>query len=265
VGDDALYDIRTRKLRPLYGCGSAAFLNASQIACQPYESEGYVLYDVRTRKARTLPCTGLCQHYYDSQNLIAVGSEWFEVEVEPHDPCGDGIHNDCRSTTAAFYNIHTGRQQVPVVSNSETIDLNSATLTRQLCPPLLEPPGYSPTNPIANTLTLDGSFAIAQEPSAIYRERCGSDLHLSLATGVYEGGLLVLPRAAAFCSSSMQGYFLPSLQHFTINATKGALPSTCPILAPRHAYATDDQGHVWAAPLPSKLQDLITTRHHTTS
>lgn len=260
AGPYSLYNIRTRQLRKLpQGCGGDGFLTASWIVCIPNPAPLYELYNVRTRKLRRLPCDGLCQQDYYLQNLIAVGSKWFEVEIEPHDSCGDGIHNDCGPTTSAFYNTHTGKQGVPVVSSSETIDLNSVTLRRKLCPPLREPPGYSPTDPIAYTLTFDGSFAVAQQTAGIYLERCGSDLRLALVTAPYEGALILLPRAAAFCAGATEeGFFLPSDQPFTIGAaavTSGSL-TDCPVLGPRHAYAVDAQGQLWAAPLPRKLQNL---------
>lgn len=231
--------------------------------CSSSSGSSYKAFNARTRKLRRLPCHGLCQQDYYLQNLVAVGAKWFEVEVEPHESCGDGEHYTCGPTTMAFYNTRTGQQKVPLVNNSETVDLNAPTLTRPLCAPLREPPGYSPTTFGGPTLALDGSFAIAQEPSGVFLERCGRNFRLPLATAPYEGSLIVSPRAAAFCSSTIEGYLLPSLRPFTISAA----PYGCPLLlGSRHAYEIAS-GQLWAAPLPRQLQDLTRTkpRHHTTS
>lgn len=218
--------------------------------------QAYEAFNLRTRKLRSLPCVGLCQQDYYSQNLVAVGARWFQVEVEPHEPCGDGIHTACGPTTYAFYDVRTGRHKVPIVTKSETVDLNSPTLVRTLCVPLTQPAGYSPTIATANSLTFDGSFAIAQESSGLYIERCGSDLHVPLVTAPFAGSVLQNARAIAFCSfgdTATNGLVVPSLTPFTIVASAGA-PAACPLLGPRHAYILDAQNQLWAATLPPPLR-----------
>ena len=221
-----------------------------------FPDQHYEAFNLRTKKLRSLPCHGLCQQDYDFQNLVAVGARWFQVEVEPHEPCGDGIHNTCGPTTYAFYNVRTGQQEVPIVTESETVDLNSPTLVRTLCAPLVEPSGYSPTDASANNLTFDGSFAVGEETSGLYIERCGSNLHVSLVTDPVGGSVLQNARAIAFCSygqTPTNGLLLPSLTPFTMVAPAVA-PTACPLLGPRHAYVVDAQNQLWAATLPPLLR-----------
>jgi hypothetical protein len=222
--------------------------------------QSYEVFNVQRRKMRHLPCVGLCRQDYYFQNIVAVGASWFEVEVEPHEPCGDGVHNTCGPTTFAFYNARTGAQRVPFVSDSRIIDLDSPTLARPLCRPLIEPAGYAPTSIFPPPLTFYGSFALAQQASGIYIERCRSHLHVPVVRAPYEGGVLANAQAVAFCSqigpkaTPMAGFFLPSLQRFTIGAfslTAAARP-VCPLLGPRQMYAVDAQSRLWAALFPSK-------------
>jgi hypothetical protein len=218
--------------------------------------QSYEALNVRTKRLRSLPCDGLCKRDYYFQNLVAVGSRWFQVEVEPHEPCGDGIHYTCGPTTYAYYDIRTGEHKVPVVTDSETVDLNSLTLIRTLCAPLAEPAGYSPTIATAYNLTFDGSFAVAQETSGLYIERCGSHLHVPLVTPPYAGSVLQNARAIAFCSvgeTTTNGFLLPTLHPFTVAAPVVA-PTACPLLGPRHAYVVDAQNQVWAATLPPRIR-----------
>ena len=214
--------------------------------------QAYEAFNLRTKTLRSLPCDGLCQQDYYFQNLVAVGARWFQVEVGPHEPCGDGIHNTCGPTTYAFYDVRTGRHKVPIVTESETVDLNSPTLVRTLCAPLAQPSGYSPTIASANSLTFDGSFAVAQETSGLYIEQCGSKLHVPLVTAPFAGSVLQNARAIAFCSfgdTAINGFVVPSLTPFTM-VSPAVAPTSCPLLGPRHAYVIDAQNQLWAATLP---------------
>jgi hypothetical protein len=270
-----LLDDRTgKRIATPRGC-TLAFLGDPRVGLYCYSRSSGLMYDafnVRTRKLRRLPCSGSCQR--PPANLVAVGSRWFEVEIDPHQPCGDGIHNSCGPTTFAFYNIRTGRQKVPVTSGSETVELNSPTLTRRLCPPLVEPPGYSPTTDTGSTpttitgssFTFDGPFAVAQKPSGIYIQRCGSRLDLPLVTPPYAGSVLENASGVAFCdldTASTRGFLLPSLKPYTISPpvfNVGGRP-VCPRFGPRHAYAvgTTVRQTLWTARLPRALS--VSTRH----
>jgi hypothetical protein len=132
-------------------------------------SPWYGLYNIQTRKLRRFPCDALCRQDYDYSNLAAVGARWLEIQVQPPASCGDGVHYSCGLTTYDYYNIRTGKPQSPPVGKNTIIDLDSPTLTRPICPPLMGP-----------ALTFYGSFAVSQEPGGIYVERCGSDLNLPL-------------------------------------------------------------------------------------
>lgn len=272
-----LLDDRTgKRIATPRGC-SLAFLGDPRVGLYCYSRSSGLAYDAfnaQTQKLRRLPCRGPCQRL--PANLIAVGSRWFEVEITPHQSCGDGVHNSCGPTTFAFYNIRTGRQKVPAVGESETVDLNSPTLVRRLCTPLVEPPGYSPTTSTGripttitgSAFTFDGRFAVAQKPSGIYIQRCGSRLDLPLVTPPYAGSVLQNASAVAFCdldTAWTRGFLLPSLKPFTISPPLFNMggPPACPLLGPRHAYAegTTDTGTqtLWRARLPRALS--VSKRH----
>jgi hypothetical protein len=228
----------------------------------PSRGTTYRALNARTRRLLTLHCKRLCQQDFYFQDLVAIGSRWFEVVIEPHQSCGDGEHNSCGPTTFAFYNIRTGANKIPVVSASQAVDLNSSTLTRRLCSPLRQPPMYSPTVFAGYPLMFDGSFAVAQELSGIYVEKCGSDLDLPLALSPYEGFVLENSRAVGFCSSATaptNGFLLPSLKRFTLRWRLPNGEEGCPLLGSRHGYAMGTTASLWAAPLPPAISE--TERH----
>ena len=188
--------------------------------------------------------TGQASESWRPRAIGAVGARWLEVQVQPHDPCGNGVHYSCGPTTYIYYNIRTGKPQSPSVGGTTIIDLNSPTLTRQICPPLVGP-----------ALTFYGSVAVSEEPGGIYVERCGSHLNLPLVLAPYAGTLLANTHAVAFCSSSSEqqpGIFLPSLRRLTFTApsSPGGCGST--VLGARHLYYVDMQERLWAATFPSK-------------
>ncbi len=206
----------------------------------PAFSPFYGLYNIQKRRLRRFPCDAVCQQDYDNANLVAVGARWLEVQLQPNQSCGDGVHYSCGPTTDVYYNVRTGEPRVPSVGQSTIVNLNSPTLTRRLCPPLIGPLWW-----------FDGRFAVAQETNGVFLERCGSDLNKPLIVATtYAGIVLANTEAVAFCSDSrteQSGIFLPSLRsfRFTVNA--------CPtVLGERNVYYDDAQDRLWAAPLPSK-------------
>jgi hypothetical protein len=207
-------------------------------------SQWYGLYNIQTRKLRRFPCDALCRQDYDYSNLAAVGARWLEIQVQPPASCGDGVHYSCGLTTYDYYNIRTGKPQSPPVGKNTIIDLDSPTLTRPICPPLMGP-----------ALTFYGSFAVSQEPGGIYVERCGSDLNLPLVLTPYAGTLLANAHAVAFCSSSSEqqpGIFLPSLRRLTFTAPSALGGCGSTVLGARHLYYADPHARLWAATFPSK-------------
>jgi hypothetical protein len=206
-------------------------------------SQFWWLYNIQTRKFRRFPCDALCRQDFYYTNLVAVGVSWLEVQVQVPQSCGDGVHYTCGSPTNVFYNIRTGKR-VPFVDPTRIIDLDSPTLTRPVCSPLVGPP-----------LAFYGSFAVAQEPAGIFLKRCGSQLNVPLVLAPYAGNLLASTHAVAFCSGSSSpqpGIFLPSLRRFTVTlpSSPGGCPST--VLGARHLYYIDLQERLWAAVFPSK-------------
>lgn len=216
-------------------------------------SQLFELYNIRTHKVRRLPCDAVCQSTYYFTNLLAVGSRWVAVQVEPHESCGDGIHSTCGPTTYMFYNIATGRRRAPPMGSRTITDLNSPTLTRQICQPLQKPAG-SDSTVFPPPLTFYGSFAVAQAQNGIYVERCGSRLHMPLVAGRYAGSLLAHTQAVAFCPDTQQqwsGIFLPSLRRFTFTVPVGP-PCGVTVLATRHIYTeAGPQQRLWSAAFPA--------------
>jgi hypothetical protein len=226
-------------------------------ASQPFE-----LYNIRTHKVRRLPCDAVCRRTYYLSDVRAVGSRWVAIEVEPHEPCGDGIHRTCGPTTYMFYNIATGKRRAAPMSSRTIIDLDSPTLTRQICPPLQDPAG-SDSTAFPPPLMFYGSLAVVQEQNGIYVERCGSRLHIPLVGGNYAGSMPANTQAVAFCADAQQqwsGIFLPGLRRFTFRVPVG--PSCgVTVLAARHVYtvSADPQWRLWYAAFPSKPPGLQST------
>jgi hypothetical protein len=213
----------------------------------PAFSPFYGLYNVQKRKLRRFPCDAVCQQDYDNANLVAVGSRWLEVQVQANQSCGDGVHYGCGPTTDIYYNIRTGEPRVTSVGQSTIVDLNSPTLTRALCPPLIGPLWW-----------FDGTFALVQAANGILLERCGSNLEMPLVTATsYAETVLANTEAVAVCSDSgtgQSGIFLPSLRRFTFTVPKNPFnANACPtVLGVRHLYYDDAKARLWAAALPSK-------------
>jgi hypothetical protein len=238
-----LLDDRTGKRIVMSPNCDAGVVGAPLVALSCDSSQWYGLYNIRTRKLRRFPCKALCQQDYYYSNIWAVGVRWLEVQVEPHQSCGDGVHYSCGPTTYIYYNTRTGSPRFPSVRPSTIIDLNSPTLTRHICRPLVGP-----------SLTLFGSFAVAEERGGVYVERCGSHLNLPLALAPYAGTLVGNTQAVAFCGVLSQheaGMFLPSLRRFTFTLPSG-LAGQCPVLGARHIYIDDAQERLWAAVFSSK-------------
>jgi hypothetical protein len=207
----------------------------------------YGLYNIEKRTLRRFPCDAVCQQDYYNANLLAVGARWLELQLQPDQSCGDGEHYTCGPTTDLYFNVRTGRPRVPPASRSTIVDLDSRTLTRPLCRPLIGPLWW-----------FDGTFAVAQEASGMFLERCGSDMKMPLVTATnYAGTTLANTEAVAFCSfSSTQtaGIFLPSRRRFTFTVPKNAsnVPACPTVLGQRYVYYDDEQERLWAAPFPRK-------------
>jgi hypothetical protein len=235
---------RTTVNRPSCGPG---VLGVPWVAfdCAPATNR-FQLYNIQTRKWRRFACDATCQQVYYEVDVRAVGARWLALSVAPHQSCGDGEHYTCGPTTYIYYNIATGKPRSASMGGSTIIDLNSPTLTRQICRPLQLPAG--------SALTFYGSFAVAPEQNGIYVERCGSHLHMPLVVGSYAGTHLGNTEAVSFCSFSSQqqlGMFLPSLRRFTFTLPSGL---GCPLVAlgTRRVYTIDTQRRLWAAGFPSK-------------
>jgi hypothetical protein len=215
----------------------------------------YGLYNIETRTLRRFPCDAVCQQDFDNANLLAVGARWLELQLQPDQPCGDGVHYTCGPPTDVYYDVRTGRPRVPSTSPSAIVDLNSPTLTRPPCRPLIGPLWW-----------FDGTFALAQEANGMFLERCGSDIKMPLVTASNSpGSVLANTEAVASCSDSStqaSGIFLPSLRRFTFTvATNSFNVPACPtVLGQRYVYYDDAQERLWAAPFAS--QPSPSRSHH---
>jgi hypothetical protein len=251
---------RTIVNRP--GCGPGV-LGGPWVAfdCVP-ATKRFQLYNIQTRKWRRLACDAVCQQFYYVVDVRAVGARWLELSVAPHQPCGDGVHSSCGPTTYIYYNIATGKPRSARVGRTTIIDLNSPELTRRVCRPLPLPAGSVSPFPLLQAFC--GSFAVAEESNGLYLERCGSRLHMPLATGPssiggYVGNtqaVVVFPTCIEPCTGPAgSGIFLPSVRRFTFGLPSGLAGYPPPVgyLGARHIYAFDTQdGRLWLAAFPSK-------------
>jgi hypothetical protein len=189
-----------------------------------------------------------------SASYTAIGAHWIEFQIS----CG--YH--CGPTTFGFQNIKTGQvdDQPPdwKPGGTEIPDLNSPTLTRKLCKPLMVPRGFSdPTaGNMPGTIVLDGPFAVAQQWStdnlslSTYLERCASGLRKSIDPN---GWPIVANASAAiwmtgYRDPALHGLFLPTLHRFTFTRA----PTTAlAALSAKHLYAVTPNGGLYAASAPA--------------
>jgi hypothetical protein len=131
-----------------------------------------------------------------------------------------------------FQNIASGTVVNDPTGGTTIADMNSPGLARRLCSPLRVPP---PTELGPGTLTMDGRFAIVEEPngnSETYLERCGSRMHRLLSKGPYPNAFQpwAANRSSLVWQSApfmLSGLFLPSLKRFTLNVPASVVNESC--------------------------------------
>jgi hypothetical protein len=217
----------------------------------PSQAKRWQLYNIHTHRWRRLPCDATCRRFHNLISVYAVGDKWLALDIRAHESCGDGIHYECGPETYLFYNIATGRPKTPHPAANAFIDLDSPTLTSQLCSPLSMPTGFPPP------FVFNGRFAFVVSPGVpgdldpIYVQQCGSSERTFLSLpdlGLlpFLGGFVENQYASAFCTpqvapnrtlEEISGIYLPSLTPFTAALPDNTLCGlTEAALGPRHLY-----------------------------
>ena len=214
----------------------------------PSLAKRWQLYNIYTHRWRRLRCDATCRRNNGFIEINAVGDKWLALDIVPHQPCGDGIHNECGPRLYLYYNIATGGPKIPHPPADAFIDLDSPTLTSRLCSPVPSPAGLETFPP---PLAFDGRFVFVQASSGIYVQGCGSTHQTYLTTNPnawtispFQLAFFKSQYAGVFCSPQPQpngikqgifGIYLPTLTTFI-----AALPqdSFCgqAALGPRHLY-----------------------------
>jgi hypothetical protein len=247
--------------------------------CTPTTSPAPVLYSLAPRSWRAIapnsrllnPCQGVPTECDITFTPSDAGSHWLQY-TEANCPAGEHC-----IFSHAFQSLDTGQIRSDPTSASTIADLNSRALARRVCPPLEVPrafQGYGGWG--RGTLTMDGSFAIAQGTDAnlnptVYLERCGSRLHQLLTTGPYPD---FPPPWAANTSAviwwsgprHLTGVFLPSLHRFSVAMPQQVVSSSCSAsdvtscvqalaLSDRTLYVLNADGQLWTANSPTASPD----------
>lgn len=197
------------------------------------------LYSLVGRRWRSVRIASSCQRFNDPAGNCtpsAVGTDWIKYDQESYH-VGDRF---------VFQNIASGAVRRDPTNAKTLPDLDSPVLARRICDPLRVPP--------RGTLALDGRFAVANGPSGIFLEQCGTKLHRLLSavvdTANAPGSIMWLSGP----NGRPHGIFLPSLQRFTVAPPPGAADLVDVELGIRHMYivglSRNDTNDVWSAAAP---------------
>jgi len=208
----------------------------------------FQLYNIHTHKWRVLGCYRQCAANETQIGVIDVGAKWLTLYVAPHGFCGPVTYKSvCGPPDYYFLNVATRKLRTSVTQSArKVLDLGSSALLRPLCAPLRIEPGAQTAYPPA--FSFYGGFAVAEQPSGIYVERCGSPTRIALARAPYAGHVVANQQAAAFCSGSgVEGVWMPSRRHFSFGRPFGE----CPVLGPKNLYVIDEHRRLWATRFPA--------------
>jgi hypothetical protein len=200
------------------------------------------LFNIETHRWRSLrppPCTDYCV-------LTGVGARWLSYTDPPQDCTPDTCPEGYNPLPPATYyqNIRTGESGYGLLGAGDTIDLDSPSLVRKLCPFGIYGHGF--------LLTPEQLWN--GPPS--YLRRCGSTLNMLLAHGAYAADSAAI--VTSFELQQMGGILLPSLRPFEFSLpTVMHVPFV--VLTPWRVfvednYFTDHPGPLWSASLPLASQ-----------
>jgi hypothetical protein len=203
------------------------------------------LYDMRIGRWRSFSC-GSCDI---TLQVEGIGADWIWL-------LGESDHE----SHAYFASIPGGRRHTGWPGGNTIPDLDSPNLVHKVCSPLQVPASWDAT--YAPPFTFYGRFAttitLVSPVGAIviYLERCGTNLHMQLATGYsFEpGGVIGNTRVVASYALDQgraTGVFLPSLRRLSFSLPIKSCSYGCAArLDARRLYFTDGHGHAWAAAFP---------------
>jgi hypothetical protein len=250
--DDKTHE-QTRLTAPS-GCqawGSAPFA-VPWLVFSCVQGSPFRIYNVESHHWRALPCGQACENTGVAAPE-AFGSDWMEVNEEAY--C-DPRTGPCTPSTA-FVNLATGGIGTFRPGPRRLLDLDSPTLTREVCAPLTLPPSGA-------SLEFIGAFAVETTANGdVYLEKCGSRLHRLLNAARPDSGTFVTANTHAVVTCSDPGYgggprptrysgvFLPSLKRFTFDLPAG-LRACGATLDNDALYDWDaSESHVWTARFPT--------------
>ena len=207
----------------------------------------FALFNIVTRRWLPLACGRGCSLAGSSEIGVTLRSRWLELTGQS---CGaDAQGRQCGPVRYVFYNLrtHQVRHGSPQTS-TRIVDLDSPTLVQQLCVPLRVPSGGS--------VTLEGSVGIISDGENSYLERCGSRVHVPIASGLFNacspGVRLVCSRAVLWntlnAPGRIDGVWLASLGRFTAELPNH-LKTASWFLDAKRLYAVDQHNVLWAATL----------------
>jgi hypothetical protein len=208
----------------------------------------FQLYNIQTHKWRVLGCYGQCAANLEIISVIGVGAKWLALYVSPHSDCGPATHKSvCGPPGYYFLNIATRKLRTSVMQTArKVVDLSSSSLLRPLCAPLRIEPGPQTSYPPA--VTFHSGFAVAQQASGVYVERCGSRMQIRLGPSSRAGHIVAGQRAVALCTGSgVSGVWMPSRRRFSFGLPFGQ----CPVLGAANIYVIDVHGRLWSATFPA--------------
>jgi hypothetical protein len=234
-------DTQTKITAP-HGCYIEA-MGAPWIYCA---SESHPrLYDMRTGRWRSFSCRSC----YVTLQVEGIGADWIWLLGESD-----------QGSKASFASIPGGRKHTGWRGGNTIPDLDSANLVHKVCSPLEVPAWWDPTYPPPFTFygrfTTTTTLVSPVGAIVIYLERCGTNLHMQLATGYSSepGGVIGNPRVVAFYALDQgraTGVFLPSLRRLSFSLPVESCSYSCATsLDARRLYFIDGHGHAWAAAFP---------------
>jgi hypothetical protein len=236
---------------------------------------GFALYDVTNQRWQIIGgSSSTAQAFREAAGYpFVVGADWIRLSYIGGQDCGDHIHFGC-GVDYRFYNIRSRTfRSSPPMSGGSVIDLDTESLVRSLCKPLVAPP--IGLNGPMGTLALYGRLALEFTPyDPLFLnnaapegaqghwtlQRCGSPSSLSVdppnrnqvfgaLTANYHAVLWAVIDSRGTWSGKIAGRYLPTLQRFAASVPeKLAGDKGGPVLDSSHIYVLTRRGALWRAP-----------------
>jgi hypothetical protein len=238
------------------------------VSCGP---DAYQLYDLASGQWLGFTPSPQCGYSPPLKGMcgpVGVGSVWVKLATS----------FGCEAHCGIYYylqNILTGELiPDPITPGGTTLDdLNSASGSVPLCPPLRYPQSFSDVGPGPGTLQFSGPFALASGISVHHLERCGSHLNLAVPDALLSSrAVVLLGLRRDHCKKRpfglgctihyhVRGVYLRGLRKFTAALPGHSSPGPLVVGLTRqriYVEAPYPYGRLWAGTLPTPT----TSRHH---